>query len=90
VPLAGVADEILGVAELLAKQLQLRRRCRTVPSGEDRANLLGSIVDGRVSEDAASLLRTLAAGRWSSSLELLNATERLGVEESPGECPIGR
>ncbi len=81
VPLAGVADEILGVAELLAKQPRLRRALSD-PSrpGEDRANLLGSIVDGKVSEDAVSLLRTLAAGRWSSSLELLNATERLGVE----------
>jgi len=81
VPLAGVADEILGVGQLLAKQPRLRRALSD-PSrpGEDRANLLGSIVDGKVSEDAASLLRTLAAGRWSSSVELLNATERLGVE----------
>ncbi len=81
VPLAGVADEILAVAELLAKQPRLRRALSD-PSrpAEDRAGLLASIVDGKVSEDAASLLRTLVAGRWSSSTELLNATERLGVE----------
>ena len=81
VPLAAVADEILGVAKLLARQPRLRRALSD-PSrpGEDRAGLLGSIIDGKVSDDAATLLRTLVAGRWSSSTELLSAAERLGVE----------
>jgi len=81
VPLAGVADEILGVAKLLLRQPRLRRALSD-PSrpGEDRAGLFGSILEGKVSEDAATLLRTLVTGRWSSSTELLSATERLGVE----------
>jgi F-type H+-transporting ATPase subunit delta len=81
VPLAGVADEILSVAGLLAKQPRLRRALSD-PSRpvDDRVGLLGSIIDGKVSEDAATLLRDLVGGRWSSSPELLSATERLGVE----------
>src|SRR5258706_11091755 len=81
VPLAGVADEILAVAALLRSQPRLRR-VLSDPSrpAEDRAGLLGSVLEGKVSEDAATLLRTLVAGRWSSSTELLNAAERLGVE----------
>jgi F-type H+-transporting ATPase subunit delta len=79
--LAGIADEILSVAALLAKQPRLRRALSD-PSrpADDRAGLLGSIIDGKVSEDAATLLRTLVTGRWSSSTELLSGTERLGVE----------
>ena len=91
-PLAGVADEILAVADLLDKQPRLRRALSDpARSAEDRAGLLGSLVDGKVSADAATLLKTLVHGRWSSSGELLNATERLGVEtllasaESGGE-----
>jgi F-type H+-transporting ATPase subunit delta len=92
VPLAGVGDEILAVADLLHRQPRLRRALADpARSGEDRAGLLGSLLDGKVSADAAALVRTLAAGRWSSPSELLDATERLGIEtllasaESGGE-----
>jgi F-type H+-transporting ATPase subunit delta len=81
VALAGVADEILAVAQLLERQPRLRRSLSD-PSrpGTDRAELLGSLLEGKVSADTASLLRTLVAGRWAAPSELLNATERLGVE----------
>jgi F-type H+-transporting ATPase subunit delta len=81
VPLVGIADEILAAAYLLERQPRLRRAL-TDPSrsGEDRADLMGQLIHGKVSADTESLLRTLVAGRWSSSGELLNATERLGVE----------
>jgi F-type H+-transporting ATPase subunit delta len=80
-PLAGVADDLLGVAALLEGQPGLRRAL-TDPSrsGEDRAELLDGLLNNRVTDDARSLLRVLVAGRWSSSIELLNAVERLGVE----------
>lgn len=81
VPLAGVADEILGVARLLAGQPRLRRTLSDpARTGTDRAELLGSLLDGKVTEDTAALIRLVVAGRWSSSSELLNAIERLGVE----------
>jgi len=81
VPLAGVADEILGVAGLLERQPRLRRALADpARTGAERAELLGSLLEGKVSADADVLVRTLVAGRWSSSGELLDATERLGVE----------
>jgi F-type H+-transporting ATPase subunit delta len=81
VPLAGIADEILTVARVLAGQPRLRRAL-TDPArtGADRSALLGGLLDGKVSEDTATLLRLLVDGRWSSGAELLTATERLGVE----------
>jgi F-type H+-transporting ATPase subunit delta len=81
VALAGVAEEILSVARLLAGQPRLRRAL-TDPArtGADRADLLGQLLDGKVSEDTAGLMRLLVDGRWSSGAELLGATERLGVE----------
>jgi F-type H+-transporting ATPase subunit delta len=81
VPLAGIADEILGVAGLLERQPRLRRALADpARTGAERAELLGSLLEGKVSADADALVRTLVAGRWSSSGELLDATERLGVE----------
>jgi F-type H+-transporting ATPase subunit delta len=49
------------------------------------------VLHGKVGEDTEAVLRELVAGHWSSSTELLNAVERLGVEallasaESAGE-----
>jgi F-type H+-transporting ATPase subunit delta len=78
---AAVADEILSVARLLRAQPRLRRAL-TDPSraGSERAGLLRSLLSGKVSEVSVQVLTTLAAGRWSTPTELLNATERLGVE----------
>jgi F-type H+-transporting ATPase subunit delta len=81
VPLAGVADEILAVAGLLQRQPRLRRALSDpARTGEDRAELLDSLIGGKVAEDTAALLRVLAKGRWSSASELLTTVERLGIE----------
>jgi F-type H+-transporting ATPase subunit delta len=79
--LATVADEILSVAGLLRAQPRLRRAL-TDParSGADRADLLRSLVAGKLSEIAVDTLATLVAGRFGSSADLLDATERLGAE----------
>jgi len=80
-PLAGVADEILSVAQLLAHQPRLRRALSDpARSGDDRAGLLSSLLEGKTTDDTMSLLRTLVAGRWSAPSELLDAIERLGIE----------
>jgi F-type H+-transporting ATPase subunit delta len=86
-PLATIADDVLAVAALLENQPGLRRALID-PSraGKDRAELLDSLLDSRVTDDARSLLRVLVAGRWSSSTELLNACERLGVEALLGSA----
>ena len=79
--LATVADEILLVASLLRAQPRLRRAL-TDPSrsGEDRADLLRSLLTGKLTEVTVDTLGTLVSGRFSRPSELLDVTERLGVE----------
>jgi F-type H+-transporting ATPase subunit delta len=79
--LATVADEILSAAVLLRAQPRLRRAL-TDPSrsGSDRADLLRSLLSGRVTQVTLDVLGTLAAGRFSNPSELVNAVERLGAE----------
>ncbi len=80
-PMAGVGDELLAVAGMLEGQPALRRAL-TDPSrtGQARAGLLDSLLDGRAGDDTRTILQILVAGRWSSGADLLNAVERLGVE----------
>ena len=81
VPLAGVADEILAVAALLAREPRLRRALSDpARSGADRADLLVSLLGDKIGEDTRTLLTTLIGGHWSAPSELLTATERLGIE----------
>ena len=79
--LATVADEVLSVAGLLRAQPRLRRAL-TDPSRApaDRAGLLRGILSGKLSQVTVDALTTLVAGRWSTPTELLDATERLGVD----------
>ncbi|WIM95609.1 F0F1 ATP synthase subunit delta [Actinoplanes oblitus] len=78
--LATVADEILTVAGLLRGQPRLRRAL-TDPSrpGDDRGDLLRSLLSGKVAEVTVDALATLVGGRFSKPSDLLDATERLGV-----------
>jgi F-type H+-transporting ATPase subunit delta len=79
--IAETADGLLVVADLLRREARLRRALSDpARSGEERAGLLGSLIGGKVPADAADLLAGLVAGRWSAPSELLEATERLGVE----------
>jgi F-type H+-transporting ATPase subunit delta len=79
--LATLADEILSVAGVLRSELRLRRAL-TDPSrgGSDRADLLRRLLAGKVSKAAVDTVATLASGRWGAPSELLDATERLGVD----------
>jgi F-type H+-transporting ATPase subunit delta len=79
--LATVADEILSVAGLLRAQPRLRRAL-TDPSraGAERAELLRSLLVGKLAETTVETLTTMVSGRFSRPTELLDVTERLGVE----------
>ncbi|MFI5494578.1 F0F1 ATP synthase subunit delta [Actinoplanes sp. NPDC051859] len=79
--LATIADEILSVARLLRGEPRLRRAL-TDPSrkGAERGELFRSLLVGKLSETTVDALATLASGRWSAPNELLDATERLGVD----------
>ncbi|MEU7865965.1 F0F1 ATP synthase subunit delta [Dactylosporangium sp. NPDC049140] len=79
--IAKVADEILAVAGLLRRERRLRRALADPGrSGADRAELIGSILSGKVSAETAGLLSTLVTGRWSGPGALLDGVERLGVD----------
>ncbi|MFY1624692.1 F0F1 ATP synthase subunit delta [Micromonospora sp. WMMD723] len=78
---ATAADDILSVAALLRGEPRLRRALSDpARSGDDRAALLTGILTGKIGADALDLLSGLVAGRWSTPSELLDGTERLGVE----------
>lgn len=78
--IAETADDILSVAELLRREVRLRRALvDPARTGEDRAALLTSIFGGKVGAAALELLTVLVSGRWSAPSELLDGAERLGV-----------
>jgi F-type H+-transporting ATPase subunit delta len=79
--LATVADEILAVTGLLRAQPRLRRAL-TDPSraAAQRAELLRSLLSGKLAEVTVDTLAALVTGRFSKPSELLDVTERLGAE----------
>ncbi|MFC0530888.1 F0F1 ATP synthase subunit delta [Phytohabitans kaempferiae] len=77
----GTAGDVLAVADLLRREPRLRRALvDPARSGEDRAALLSTLLGGKVGKPTLDMVSTLVAGRWSAPSDLLNATERLGVE----------
>ena len=75
------ADELLAIADLQRREPRLRRALAdTARSAGGRAELLRSILAGKVSDQTLAIAAALVEGRWSSPVELLNATERLGVD----------
>jgi F-type H+-transporting ATPase subunit delta len=79
--IAGVADDLLAVADLLRREPRLRRAlsdpARPV---DDRTGLVRSLLGGKVGDAGLKLVTALVDGRWSAPAELLEASERLGVE----------
>jgi F-type H+-transporting ATPase subunit delta len=79
--LIDVADEILAVADLLRREPRLRRALSDPGrQGEQRVEMLKSLLSGKVGDDAIDLVGALVAERFSSPVDLLNAVERLGVD----------
>ena len=76
-----VADEILSVASLLRAEPRLRRAL-TDPSraGSERAELIRSLLSGKLSKPTVDAMGKLVGGRWGRPADLLDATERLGVD----------
>lgn len=75
------ADELLAVADLLRREPRLRRALADpARAGADRAALLRELFGDKLGSETTELLSGLVASRWSAPSELLDATERLGVE----------
>jgi F-type H+-transporting ATPase subunit delta len=79
--LAGLADELLAIGELLGHQAGLRRAL-TDPARlpADRVGLLRDLLSGKVGDEALGLVGELVQARWSSPGQLRDAVERLGVD----------
>jgi len=78
---AKTADEVLSVADLLRREPRLRRALSDpARSVDDRVGLLRGLLDGKVGTETVELTTALVSARWSAPAELLDATERLGVE----------
>jgi F-type H+-transporting ATPase subunit delta len=75
-----VADDLFATAALLDFQPGLRRTF-TDPAGyaEAKQDLAGALLSDRVSEPALDVFVTAVGQRWSSSYDLGNAMEQLGV-----------
>jgi F-type H+-transporting ATPase subunit delta len=79
--LTQVADEILAIGDLLRREPRLRRALSDpARAGDERSELLRTLLSGKVGDDAIDLVGVLVAGRWSSPGELLTAVERAGVD----------
>lgn len=76
-----VADELLEVAGLLAREVRLRRALSDpARASGDRVRLLRGLLGDRLGEATRELLDVLVAGHWSVPSELLDGTEQLGVQ----------
>jgi F-type H+-transporting ATPase subunit delta len=76
-----IADEIVSVAGVIRREPRLRRALVDISrSARARAELLRTLLAGKVSDDTLALLSDLVSGRWSVPSELLDATERLAAD----------
>ena len=77
--LAGLADELYAVADLLTAQPRLRRRLADPASPpEQRTGLAEALLSGKVSASALSVVDGAVAARWSAAWDLVDAIETSG------------
>lgn len=78
---ATVGEELFAVTRLLDGSAALRRAL-TDPNadGESKADLVGRLLDGKVSGATVDVVSGLARSRWSSSRDLADACEVLGIQ----------
>ncbi|MDT4938548.1 MAG: F-type H+-transporting ATPase subunit delta [Pseudonocardiales bacterium] len=74
--LFGLADELYEIVDLLISQPQLRRKLADPSTGsERRADLVSTLLDGKVSASTLQIVRDTVSLRWSSAWDLLDALE---------------
>jgi F-type H+-transporting ATPase subunit delta len=78
--LGTVGQDLFGTADLLRAEPGLRRVATDVSvPGEAKAGLVRNVLTGKVSHDALEVVTTAVAQRWTSTRDLPDALERLGV-----------
>ncbi|MEV4613341.1 F0F1 ATP synthase subunit delta [Kitasatospora sp. NPDC049258] len=77
---AKLAEELAAVTVLLDREVSLRR-VLTDPSrsGQDKAQLAGSLLSGQVSGEAVDLVSGLVRSRWSGARDLVDSVEELSA-----------
>jgi len=75
-----LAEELAAVTVLLDREVSLRR-VLTDPSrsGQDKAQLVGSLLSGQVSGETVDLVSGLVRSRWSGARDLVDAVEELAA-----------
>ncbi|WP_394252174.1 F0F1 ATP synthase subunit delta [Arthrobacter pityocampae] len=76
----GLAEELFGVLSILDGNAGLRRAL-TDPSrtGKDKAVLVDQLIAGRVSPEAAAVVRDLVTERWANARDIGDALETLAA-----------
>lgn len=77
---AKLAEELTAVTVLLDREVSLRR-VLTDPSrsGQDKAQLVSSLLTGQVSGETIDLVSGLVRSRWSGARDLVDAVEELAA-----------
>lgn len=77
---AKLAQELTAVTDLLDREVSLRR-VLTDPSrtGQDKAQLINSLLAGQVSGETLDLVSGLVRSRWSGARDLVDAVEELSA-----------
>lgn len=74
-------EQLYALADLLAGNVSLRRALSDPSrSGEDKAELAGNVLSGKVADEVTELVQGLVRSRWSSSENLAHALEVLAVD----------
>lgn len=88
--LTGLAGELYAITDLLSGQPQLRRKLADpTMHGEHRAELIGALLDGKVSASALTITRDAVTLRWSSPWDLLDSLEVIADEVLFGAAEQG-
>lgn len=75
-----LGDELFSVADLLVREVALRRAL-TDPTAAPlaKSNLASTVLGDKVSDETVDVVATAAAARWSSTADFVGAVESLGA-----------
>jgi len=76
-----LGEQLLAIAGVLRVEAALRRFCTDASvDGEAKAGLASSVFSGKVEDKALDIARTAVQQRWTSSRDLADVLEELGIQ----------